>query len=160
MKIEVDEIMTELPQTPREALALAMIAARERRVTETHNDVLPIYLFGFDDATEAALEAIAALPRCSDDCESDPLQKPQYIIEGIILRRLHEKRIEGYTIEMAKEIADALAVSRPQPSDETAGAFGRLFPDYKQAGFTGGQAADFEILKRALSLSRPLRGTP
>ena len=54
------------PQTPREALALAMIAARERRVTETHNDVLPIYLFGFDDATEAALEAIAALPRCSD----------------------------------------------------------------------------------------------
>ena len=95
------------PQTPREALALAMIAARERRVTETHNDVLPIYLFGFDDATEAALEAIAALPRCSD---------------------------------------------------ETARAFARLFPDYKQAGFTGGQAADFEILKRALSLSRPMRG--
>jgi hypothetical protein len=36
------------------------------------------------------------------------LQQPQYIVEGIILRRLHEKRIEGYTIEMAKEIVEAL----------------------------------------------------
>lgn len=36
--------------------------------------------------------------------------EPQYIIEGIILRRLHEKRIEGYTIETAKEIADSLAL--------------------------------------------------
>lgn len=42
---------------------------------------------------------------------NDPLQSPQYIVEGIILRRLHEKRIEGYTIEMAKEIVGALALS-------------------------------------------------
>lgn len=36
-------------------------------------------------------------------------KSPQYIIEGIILRRMHEKRIEGYTLEMSKEIAAALA---------------------------------------------------
>jgi hypothetical protein len=40
---------------------------------------------------------------------TDPLKQPQYIIEGIILRRLHQKRIEGYTIETAKEIAEALS---------------------------------------------------
>jgi len=56
-------------------------------------------------------------------------------------------------IAYADEIVEAL---RPHSSDETASAFARLFPDYKQAGFTGGQAADFEILKRALSLSRPM----
>lgn len=31
------------------------------------------------------------------------------LVERIILRRLHEGRIDGYTIEMAKEIADALS---------------------------------------------------
>lgn len=36
------------------------------------------------------------------------LKRAQYIAEGIILRRLHEKRIEGYTIETAKEIAEAI----------------------------------------------------
>jgi predicted lipoprotein len=40
---------------------------------------------------------------------SEMLKQPQYVIEGIILRRLHEKRIEGYTIETAKEIAEAVA---------------------------------------------------
>jgi len=40
----------------------------------------------------------------------------QYIIEGIILRRLHEKRIEGYTLEMSKEIAEALAALQPADS--------------------------------------------
>lgn len=35
-------------------------------------------------------------------------KKAQYVAEGIILRRLHEKRIEGYTIDTAKEIAQAL----------------------------------------------------
>lgn len=29
-------------------------------------------------------------------------------LEGIILRRMHEKRIEGYTLEMSRELADAL----------------------------------------------------
>ncbi|MCK1445392.1 hypothetical protein IVB43_23695 [Bradyrhizobium sp. 48] len=38
----------------------------------------------------------------------------QYIIEGIILRRLHEKRIDGYTLEMSKEIAAALTSTEPQ----------------------------------------------
>ena len=33
---------------------------------------------------------------------------PQYIVEGIILRRLHDKRIDGYTIETAKEIVVSL----------------------------------------------------
>ncbi len=48
---------------------------------------------------------------------------PQYVVEGIILRRLYEQRIEGYTIETAKEIVEALAKSdhaqRPDlwPSD-------------------------------------------
>jgi hypothetical protein len=42
--------------------------------------------------------------------ETDPLKHPEYIIEGIILRRLHEKRIEGYTLEMCKEIAAALSL--------------------------------------------------
>jgi hypothetical protein len=45
---------------------------------------------------------------------TEPLKQPQYIIEGIILRRLHQKRIEGYTIETAKEVADALALTSPQ----------------------------------------------
>jgi hypothetical protein len=40
---------------------------------------------------------------------SEMLKQPQYVIEGIILRRLHEKRIEGYTIETAKEIVEAVA---------------------------------------------------
>lgn len=39
---------------------------------------------------------------------TDLMKQPQYIIEGIILRRLHQKRIEGYTIETAKEIAAAI----------------------------------------------------
>ena len=112
MKIEVDEIMTDLPQTPREALALAMIAARERRVTETHNDVLPIYLCGFDDATEAALEAIAALPRCSDG--------PQTVKVPDGMKLVYVKRwrtIVPLPIAYADEIVEAL---RPHSSDETA----------------------------------------
>lgn len=32
----------------------------------------------------------------------------QYIIEGIILRRLHENRIDGYTLEMSLEIMVAI----------------------------------------------------
>lgn len=36
-------------------------------------------------------------------------KKAQYVADGIILRRLHEKRIEGYTIDTAKEIAEAVA---------------------------------------------------
>lgn len=38
------------------------------------------------------------------------MEQPQYIVEGIILRRLHQRRIEGYTIETAKEIVEALAL--------------------------------------------------
>lgn len=34
--------------------------------------------------------------------------KAQYTIERIILRHIYENRIDGYTLEMAKEIADAL----------------------------------------------------
>ena len=43
---------------------------------------------------------------------------PQHIIEGIILRRIYEKRIEGYTIEMAKEIAEAIG-NVPQNGEQT-----------------------------------------
>jgi hypothetical protein len=49
--------------------------------------------------------------RTSPETEQVP-PKPQYVVEGIILRRLFEKRIEGYTIETAKEIVEAL--SRPE----------------------------------------------
>ena len=57
-------------------------------------------------------EAVRAVARALGVAQAatDPLKQPQYIIEGIILRRLHEKRIEGYTIETAKEIAEALAL--------------------------------------------------
>lgn len=41
----------------------------------------------------------------------DDRPSPQHIIEGVILRRLHEKRIEGYTLEMSEEIAEALSHS-------------------------------------------------
>jgi hypothetical protein len=44
-------------------------------------------------------------------------QQPQYVVEGIILRRLYEKRIEGYTIETAKEIVEALSGIAHTPAD-------------------------------------------
>lgn len=47
----------------------------------------------------------------SDEAGREPFQSPQHIIEGIILRRLHDKRIEGYTLEMSKEIEAALSAS-------------------------------------------------
>jgi hypothetical protein len=62
----------------------------------------------------AALEVVRdeAFDGCGApaQAETDPLKHPEYIIEGIILRRLHEKRIEGYTLEMCKEIAAALSL--------------------------------------------------
>lgn len=42
------------------SLALALSSERERRVKELHNDALPSYLCGFDDATEAALAAVSS----------------------------------------------------------------------------------------------------
>ncbi len=52
----------------------------------------------------------------------EPVQTTQYIIEGIILRRLHEKQIEGYTLEMSREIAAALSAApvsaAPNDNDE------------------------------------------
>jgi hypothetical protein len=39
------------------SIALALSSEREKRVVEQHNDFLPIYLCGFDEATEAALAA-------------------------------------------------------------------------------------------------------
>lgn len=62
-----------------------------------------------DDKRVFADKATVAALLHSAQSERDPLKQPQYVIEGIILRRLHEKRIEGYTIETAKEIAEALA---------------------------------------------------
>lgn len=47
----------------------------------------------------------------SDETGREALQSPQHIIEGIILRRLHDERIEGYTLEMSKEIAAALSAA-------------------------------------------------
>jgi len=88
-----------------------MIAARERRVTETHNDVLPIYLFGFDDATEAALEAIAALPRCSDETAHNV--RDATIKE--IARYLDE---EGHGIPAEKVRFMGPAVTRPHQPGE------------------------------------------
>ena len=37
----------------------------------------------------------------------------QYEIEGLILRRLHEGRIQGYTMEMAQELASLYFAFRP-----------------------------------------------
>ena len=34
--------------------------------------------------------------------------RTQSVIEGIILRRIYENRIVGYTLEMAKEINDTI----------------------------------------------------
>jgi len=47
----------------------------------------------------------------SDETGREPFQSPQHLIEGIILRRLHDKRIEGYTLEMSKEIEAALSAA-------------------------------------------------
>lgn len=64
----------------------------------------------------AEIARLAALSSGEAVAPANPLlQQPQYIIEGIILRRLHEKRIEGYTIETAKEIASALSALSSEP---------------------------------------------
>jgi hypothetical protein len=48
------------------------------------------------------------------------MHRPEHIIEAIILLRLHEKRIEGYTIETAQEIAEALSLSIPAKAERKA----------------------------------------
>ena len=47
----------------------------------------------------------------SDGTGRGVLESPQHIVEGIILRRLRAKRIEGYTLEMSKEIVAALSAA-------------------------------------------------
>lgn len=37
----------------------------------------------------------------------------QYEIEGVVLRRLHENRIQGYTLEMAEELTALYFAFRP-----------------------------------------------
>ena len=54
---------------------------------------------------------LRAMTAFSDETGREPFQSPQHIIEGIILRRLHDKRIEGYTLEMSKEIEAALSAA-------------------------------------------------
>lgn len=63
----------------------------------------------FEDAYAPTADAIdrwntrAATPKAGVDREV-----VARTLEGIILRRMHEKRIEGYTLEMSRELADAL----------------------------------------------------
>lgn len=67
------------------------------------------------------------------------LRDPQYIVEGIILRRLHEKRIEGYTLAMAKEIAAALdhgVAQQPTPTELEAACCKGLAPESECACMT------------------------
>lgn len=51
----------------------------------------------------AVVARLAATPKAGVDREVIART-----LEGIILRRMHEKRIEGYTLEMSRELADAL----------------------------------------------------
>jgi hypothetical protein len=71
-----------------------------------YNDLVINHLTKQRDEARAEVARLSAAAQA----QPGPLKAPQYIIEGIILRRLHEKRIEGYTIETAKEIAEALAL--------------------------------------------------
>ena len=47
-------------------------------------------------------------------------REAQHAVEGIILRRIYEKRLQGFTIETAKEIVETLTASpgeqKPQPA--------------------------------------------
>jgi hypothetical protein len=70
----------------------------------------------FDDSVSAA-DVRGILPPTPAPA-GDVREQPQHVIEGIILRRLHQKRIEGYTIETAKEIAEALAALQQAPATD------------------------------------------
>jgi hypothetical protein len=75
---------------------------------------LVVAVYKRDGEIGAAIRALAAQPPAARvvGAPADPVeaaQSAQHVIEGIILRRLHEKHIDGYTIEMAKEIAEAVA---------------------------------------------------
>lgn len=61
LETEKQQALAQVERLPA-SVALALSSEREKRVKEQHKDVLPIYLYGFDDATEAAL---AALPHTS-----------------------------------------------------------------------------------------------
>ncbi len=89
--------MTQLPTSPEtETLLLAQAGYVLKNLHAERPGC------GYDKLAEACSRAVAPTPLA---------QQPQYIVEGIILRRLHEKRIEGYTIETAKEIVEALSHS-------------------------------------------------
>lgn len=45
----------------------------------------------------------------------------QYEIEGVILRRLHDQRIQGYTLEMSQELAALYFAFRPDKVMPTEG---------------------------------------
>ena len=68
----------------------------------------------------------------SDETGRGVLESPQHIVEGIILRRLRAKRIEGYTLEMSKEIVAALSASpvAQEPGSPDGLPFGIIDPKY------------------------------
>jgi hypothetical protein len=86
---------------------LELAAAFERRAKTPTNQA----------TSEEFLLAASAL-RLAAQPQSSLMEQPQYVVEGIILRRIYEKRIEGYTIEMAKEIVEALSDTRPDRGGE------------------------------------------
>lgn len=67
------------------------------------------------------------------------MEQPQYIVEGIILRRLHERRIEGYTIETAKEIVEALALSSTHHNVVEDQRINKVLADEGMTVFDGGK---------------------
>jgi hypothetical protein len=70
------------------------------------------------------------------------VREAQHIIEGILLSRIYQKRIEGYTIETAKEIATALSTP-PAAVESNASVEARL------------REALLEIANRAANMGDP-----
>jgi len=135
VKIEVDEIMTELPQTALEALKdIAALAQSADKYTLRH----------FADKIIAkCARALAAPPqRCSDETAHNV--RDATIKE--IARYLDE---EGHGIPAEKVRFMGPAVTRPQPSDDCASDRNITFEEVLK--FLDGQAK----LIRSLAVSRP-----
>ena len=65
-------------------------------------------------AMERALSAeITSFMRDPTKDQKNVWRALQYEIEGVILRRLHAKRIEGYTLEMSQELTALYFAFRP-----------------------------------------------
>ena len=127
MKIEVDEIMTELPQTPpvQEAIeALKPFALLAEVAHKDHRDSRPV-IFAFDTAVaqrltvgdlRRAAHAVETLQRCSDETARETVG--YQVPDGMKLVYVKRWRtIVPLPVAYVDEIVEAL---RPLSSDETA----------------------------------------